>query len=131
VLVDGAHTSESVAALDAVLRELADGPLHLAISTSRDRQPAELLAPLLARAVRVTATAADPDRSRPARSLAAALAEGYPSLEIEIVADPREAVRAARRALPADGLLCITGSMYLAGAARGVLADGRDPGGGV
>ena len=56
-------------------------------------------------------------------ALAAAVRKADPELELRVVPDPQQAVRAARAELATDDLLCATGSVYLAGIARGVLGE--------
>jgi hypothetical protein len=70
----------------------------------------------------VTVTRAEPVRSLAPEALGAAVREADSELELRIVPDPQQAVRAARAELAADDLLCATGSVYLAGIARGVLS---------
>ena len=57
--------------------------------------------------------------------LAAAIRRLAPALEVHEAPDPARAIAAARHALAARDLLCITGSMYLAGAARRALPGGE------
>ena len=46
-----------------------------------------------------------------------------PELTVRTIADPILAVRSAYQTLAADSLLCITGSVYIAGVARTALND--------
>lgn len=123
IVVDGAHTGESVAALASFLDSLAHEAMDLVVSLGADKDPAEVLPLLLERARRVYATAAESTRSRAAEELALALRRLAPRLEVRAVAKPSEALREALRPLAAGDLLCVTGSMYLAGAARRILRD--------
>jgi dihydrofolate synthase/folylpolyglutamate synthase len=106
----------------------------LSISAGKDTD--SILAALLPGADSVTVTCSEPRRSLAAETLAAAVREANPELELTIEPDPERAVRIARAELAADDLLCATGSVYLAGIARGVLLDsptaqfGRSPRGG-
>ena len=125
VVVDGAHTRESAAALADFLEALEHDALDLVVSLSADKDPAVVLPVLLARARRVYVTTAERRRSRPAGELAAAIRRLAPALAVHEAPDPARAIAAARRALAARDLLCITGSMYLAGAARRALPGGE------
>ena len=88
------------------------------------KNAAAILAPLLADAHRVIVTNADPSRSMDsARVTADLIAGGYPASQLRTVQDPRQAVLDVRASLADDDLLCITGSMYMAGVAREVLVD--------
>ena len=95
--------------------------MDLVVSLSADKDPAQVLGALLARARRAWATTAVATRSRPAEELAAALRVLAPSVEVQAVPEPAHALDEARRRLTPRDLLCVTGSMYLAGAARRIL----------
>ena len=81
-------------------------------------------APLLERAHRVVITNADATRSLDSQRLAVDLiSHGYPASRLTATPDPRKAVLEARQALAPRDLLCIAGSMYMAGVARETLLD--------
>jgi len=96
---------------------------HLVLSISAGKDTDSILASLLPGADIVTVTCAQPLRSLTPEALAAAVRKLDPELELRIVPDPQQAVRAARAELACDDLLCATGSVYLAGIARGVLSE--------
>jgi len=133
LIVDAAHTAVSARALATVLASLPRRRCHLVLSISAGKDTDSILAALLPGADRVTVTCSDPRRSLTAETLAAAVREANPELELTIEPDPERAVRIARAELAADDLLCATGSVYLAGIARGVLLEsptaqfGRSP----
>lgn len=120
VVVDGAHTAASIRALAAVLATLPARPAHLVLSFSAGRDPG-FCAPLLSRSDRVTVTRADPCRSLDPAAAARRLRALAPGLAVAVAADPVAALAGALDGLPEDGLLCATGSVYLAGRAREVL----------
>ncbi len=118
VVLDCAHTPESVAALTATLEQLWPGRAWgVLISVSRDKDAARIAAALPPGTLRCVATRAEPVRSLPPRELAAALAgAGIESVECE--PDPLEALARLRAAArPGEGIV-VTGSVYLAGAVR-------------
>jgi dihydrofolate synthase/folylpolyglutamate synthase len=123
LIVDSAHTAASAAALAAVLASLPRRRCHLVLSISAGKDMDSILAALLPGADIVTVTRAEPLRSLAPEALAAAVRDADPELELRIVPDPGQAVRAARTELVADDLLCATGSVYLAGIARRVLRE--------
>ena len=85
---------------------------------------AHVLAPLLAHADSVVVTSVDPTRSADSSDVAADLiAHGFAPSRIRAIGDPREALSYTRGALADDDLLCIAGSMYMAGLARDALLD--------
>ena len=110
-----------------MLKELPARRLHLIVSLSGAKNAAAVLAPLLTHAHSVVVTSADPTRSLDNEELAADLAAGgYPASQLRSVQNPRQAVLDARASLSGDDLLCITGSMYMAGVAREALVGGAD-----
>lgn len=123
LVVDGAHTRESAAALSGLLDTLAHDAMDLVVSLGADKDAGEVLPVLLARARRVYATTAEPTRSHPAEALARTLRSLSPSLPVQAIEEPARALRDALRPLSAEDLLCVTGSMYLAGAARRILRE--------
>lgn len=121
VVIDGAHTEASARALRQVLDALAAVKGRFVLSVSAGKDLAQILAALLPHASEAIVTRADPHRSLAEKDLAAAIREQAPDLPLRIVSDPVEAVREGRRDLPPEGLLCVTGSIYLAGIARAEL----------
>jgi dihydrofolate synthase/folylpolyglutamate synthase len=126
VIIDGAHTVASTRALAEMLKGLPARRMHLLVSLSASRDACAVLAPLLERADRVVVTSADPNRSMDSKRVAATLiAGGYPAPRVLAIADPRKAVRETYGALESHDLLCVAGSMYMAGVARETLLEGK------
>lgn len=121
LVVDAAHTERSAAALARALAGSARGRTHLLLSVSSDKRHAEILAHVLPLASTVFVTRAEPARSRDPEQIAQAIRSAAPLLAVRTVEDPVAAVLAARRGLGPDDRLVVTGSVYLAGAARRVL----------
>jgi dihydrofolate synthase/folylpolyglutamate synthase len=124
LVVDAAHTAASARALAAALEPVPRARTHLVLSVSAGKDLAAILAALLPLAHSVTVTRAEPARSLEPAALAAAVAAAAPGVAVRCVPNPHLAVRAAREALGPDDLLVATGSVYLAGIARAVLAGG-------
>jgi len=118
VIVDAAHTLESVRALAAFLEEVPSRSRHFVLSVSADKALEPMLDLLLPLADSFTLTRADPIRGLAPAEVARRIAAHAGQVEIHIEEDPAQAVRQARASLAADGLLCVVGSVYLAGAAR-------------
>jgi dihydrofolate synthase/folylpolyglutamate synthase len=130
VIIDGAHTPASTRALAEMLKGLPAHKMHLLVSLSVARDAAAVLAPLLNHAHSVVVTSADPTRSLDSEQLAADLvAGGYPASRLRAIPDPRKAVRESRATLAREDLLCVAGSMYMAGVAREMLVGGGDASG--
>ena len=127
VVIDGAHTLASTQALVEMLKDLPANNMHLLVSLSVAKDAGLVLAPLLTHAHRVVVTSADATRSLDSERVAADLvAQGYPASRLRAIPDPRKAVLEIHAALAADDLLCVAGSMYMAGVARETLVGGGD-----
>ena len=122
VIADGAHTPAAVKALLSVLGAVDTSRLVVVVSATRGKDVARMLAPLVRRAVTVIATRAEPSRSLPATQLAGILETIDRRASVIDVDPPADAIRAAVRVAGSDGVVCVTGSMYVAGAARRMLA---------
>jgi dihydrofolate synthase/folylpolyglutamate synthase len=124
-VVDGAH---NVAGVEALARALAEefsveGPQVAVVGMLGGRDPLGMLAPLRSAGIgTVVATAPDSPRALPVEVVAeAARSLGFTVVEAGSMA---EAVAAARAAVPEDGLLLVTGSLYVVADARELLVDG-------
>lgn len=125
IVVDAAHTAVSARALGAVLDRVGR-PVDLVLSVSAGKDADSILAALLPRARSLTLTRAEPTRSLDPAEIARAVAARDPKLPVRVVPNPHLALRAALEALAEDGVLCATGSVYLAGIARRVLSTALD-----
>ena len=126
VVVDAAHTAASARALANALARLPRRRTHLVLSVSAGKDLAAILDACLPLASEATLTRAEPQRSLEPAEIAAAARVAAPDLPLHVVPNPHLALRGAAEALGPDDCLCVTGSVYLAGIARGVL---RQPGG--
>lgn len=123
MLVDSAHTGSSAAALAEVLQRIPRRRSHLVLSISAGKDANAILRNLLPEVNAVTVTRADPIRSLPPSEVAKAIRAAAPGVLVRVVPNPHLALRAAREALGAEDLLCVSGSIYLAGIARRVLSN--------
>jgi folylpolyglutamate synthase/dihydropteroate synthase len=126
VVVDGAHTAASArAAADAVRACFPHRRLHLVLGVLEEKDVAGILAPLLAGAASAVACGVASPRGLPASRLADAV-RAASTVPVRVAADAAEGLEdAIARAAP-DDLVLVTGSLYLAGAARA--AARRRPG---
>ncbi len=123
VVVDGAHTAASARALAIALARLPRRRrTHLVLSVSAGKDLAAILDACLPLASEATLTLAEPQRSLEPAEIVSAARAAAPDLPLRVVPNPQLALRAAAEALGPDDCLCVTGSVYLAGIARGVLA---------
>ena len=123
MLVDSAHTGSSAAALAEVLQRIPRRRSHLVLSISAGKDADAILRNLLPEVNAVTVTRADPIRSLSPSEVAKAIRAAAPGVLVRVVPNPHLALRAAREALGAEDLLCVSGSIYLAGIARRVLSN--------
>lgn len=128
LVVDSAHTPASMAALVAALRAWGcpRTPLYLVLSCSGTRDLAQLAAPLLRQAEGVYLTRADATRSADPLVLAAGLhARRFGGAQAQVIEAPADALAAAWATAPSTGIVCATGSAYMAGAARRWFRGGK------
>lgn len=119
LVVDGAHNVASAEALAETLRTcLPSVPRTLIFGTSRDKDLRGQLRALLPLFDVVIATRyIENPRATPPEEVAAA-ARDLGGRVAPITTDPASALEAAYRLAPPEGLICITGSLFLAAEAR-------------
>ncbi len=121
VIVDNAHTEVSAPRLVYALNRLPRRRLQLVLSISKDKNLESILPILLKDADRVVVTSAEDTRSLDSEELAHRVRGVSSEVELDVIEDPEEAVRKTATDLGVGDLLCVTGSVYLAGIARRVL----------
>lgn len=123
IVLDGAHNLAGARAAGAALSELFPGPSGLiaVVGMLQGRDPTAILDALgLGRARLVVACPAPSPRTLPAEAIAvAARSLGVEATETGSVA---EALDAARGLADEDHCVLVTGSLYVVGAARGLLS---------
>lgn len=115
LLLDGAHTRESLDALFRLVESMrGGGRLHVVFAAMRDKDPADLLRPHLPRIDRLVLTTVDSPRAWPVTELREALSEAAP----DAIETPGavQALSRAREGLGPDDLVLVAGSLYLVGA---------------
>jgi dihydrofolate synthase/folylpolyglutamate synthase len=123
LLVDSAHTGASAAALAEVLRRIPRRRSHLVLSISAGKDADAIVRHLLPEVNAVTVTRAEPVRSLSPSEVATVIRAAAPRVSVQVVPNPHLALRAAREELGAEDLLCVSGSIYLAGIARRIFCD--------
>lgn len=119
VLLDAAHNPAAVSALVAEL-DARRTSFDLLFGVLDDKDVGGMLPPLAARASHVTLTRPESARARPPESLRPLLAPGVPW---RVVHATTEALASALAREPR--LLVVTGSIYLVGRVRAIVAAGR------
>jgi dihydrofolate synthase/folylpolyglutamate synthase len=122
LLIDSAHTRASAAALAEALQRIPRHRAHLVLSISDGKDTEAILKSLLPQVAEVTVTRAEPLRSLAPEEVAKLIREAAPRIAVQVVPNPHLALRAARERLGPDDLLCVTGSIYLAGIARSIFS---------
>jgi dihydrofolate synthase/folylpolyglutamate synthase len=125
VLLDGAHNVAGAQALRTALDDefATDEARALVIGLLREKDPREMLAALGVddAALVVCCRAPSPRAHEPKVIAQAAQDLGVPADAIEVVDSVPEAVGTALLAVPAEGQVIVTGSLYTVGAARAAL----------
>ena len=117
VVIDGAHNGASAEALARQLRrDRPRGQLALVVGINRDKDARAVLAPLVRLAATVIATRSESPRAADPSTVARVAGP-----KARVAADVAGAVAMARAAAGPDGLVCVTGSLALAGDARTAL----------
>ena len=119
LMVDGAHNADSMARLLAALqRHFTYQRLALVVGIMADKDLTGI-ARAIARANvgLVVATAARNPRAMPPERIASALAGSAPNVPVRCAATIEEALPLALTEAGRDDLVCVTGSLYLAGEA--------------
>jgi dihydrofolate synthase/folylpolyglutamate synthase len=127
LVIDGAHNVASAEALAETLRScFPPARRTLVFGTTRDKDLRGQIRALLPAFDTLIATryVENPRSVRP-EDVAAAI-DALGGRVAAIAADPAEALATARRLTPPEGLICVTGSLFLAAEAR-ALALGREP----
>ncbi|HEY3743363.1 MAG TPA: folylpolyglutamate synthase/dihydrofolate synthase family protein [Bryobacteraceae bacterium] len=119
IVADGAHNPAGARALAAYIdRFYAGRPVWMIYGTMRDKAIEEIAGVLFPRAAHILVTAPETQRALRPESMR----EAFPDQQIEVADDLVEALAIAKRELPPDGVIFITGSLYLVGEARRLLA---------
>lgn len=121
LLFDGAHNAAGAQALAAYLDEFAAPPVTMVFGAMMDKDLSEMSAALFPKAQTLILTEPDNPRAASVESLAefARSVDGDPA--ITLAADPKRAMEKAFEMTPSNGLICVTGSLYLIGQVRDIL----------
>ena len=115
VIIDGGHNPDGIHMLKKSLEKL-DRKIVLVIAMMKDKSYAECIEDISRCAANVVATELSGERCLKAAEIGQALSKTNVPYEIE--PNVKNAVERAMRLAGADGVVCICGSLYLAGEAR-------------
>jgi dihydrofolate synthase/folylpolyglutamate synthase len=121
IVLDGAHNGASADALARALRRERRGRrLVLVVGINRDKDARAVLAPLVRIAAAVVVTRSASPRAAIPVAIARLAARGT-RVPVSTAPDISTALAAARADAGPDGIVCVTGSLALAGDARTAL----------
>jgi dihydrofolate synthase/folylpolyglutamate synthase len=124
LLFDGAHNAAGALALRAYLDEFAGGPVTMVFGAMRDKQLGEIGRALFPAARHLVLTEPRSPRAATVQELLRAVPVPPSSSTIALAPSSRDALAVARTHTEAGGLVCVTGSLYLVGEIKSLLAEG-------
>jgi dihydrofolate synthase/folylpolyglutamate synthase len=122
ILFDGAHNAAGALALREFLDEFVQAPITLVFGAMRDKDLTEITATLFPIARRLILTVASNPRSATIETLAQLVPQDFDSSRITLAPSVSEALQAARAVTPSDGIICVTGSLYLIGEVQSIIS---------
>ncbi|MCZ6602057.1 MAG: bifunctional folylpolyglutamate synthase/dihydrofolate synthase, partial [Planctomycetota bacterium] len=118
VLIDGAHTASSARMLREVLEErMSYRRIFCVLAILGDKSIDDILDPLVPLCQEVMLTRAPSPRSTPPELLAKMVLKRFPWAIVHSFDEPEEAFKRALSLASDDDLVCVAGSLYLAGEA--------------
>jgi dihydrofolate synthase/folylpolyglutamate synthase len=123
-LFDGAHNPASARALREYLDEFVKEPIVMMFGAMRDKALDEMAGAVVSRAEVLILTALDNPRAASLDALIAAVPDSFDESKVLRASSVEEALRLVRRVTPANGLVCVTGSLYLVGAVQHAFSCG-------
>jgi dihydrofolate synthase/folylpolyglutamate synthase len=121
LLFDGAHNPAAARALREYLDEFIKDRIVMIFGAMRDKALGEMTAALFSRADKVILTMLDNPRAASIDALVAVVPEDFDQGRLLRASSVAEALQLARAVTPIDGLVCVTGSLYLVGAVQAAL----------
>lgn len=120
-LLDGAHNPGGAAALANYLEESEVRPITLIFGVMRDKSVGEIAEILWPRAGKVILTRPSNPRAMRADELAEFAPDSVAADSLAKTETVAEAIEKARQITPPDGLILVTGSLYLVGEVKKIL----------
>jgi len=120
ILFDGAHNPASAQALRNYLDEFVKRSLTIIFGAMKDKRLSEMAAALFPRADQLILSEMDNLRAAKLEDLIASVPASLDK-KMKTVSNVNEALTTAQQITPPDGLICITGSLYLIGSAQAIL----------
>jgi len=127
MLFDGAHNPAAARVLADYLDEFAQVPITLVFGAMKDKRLHEMAGTLFPKAQLLILTRPDNPRAADVEELAEAVPKGYEPGRVRKAASVSDALQIAGELTRSDGLICVTGSLYLIGAVQQVLQASSGP----
>lgn len=118
ILFDGAHNPAAALALRYYLDEFIKQAVTMIFGAMRDKALPGMAATLFPKADELILTNLDNPRAASVDMLMAAVPKDFDNERVRQASSVSEALRLAREVTPANGLVCVTGSLYLVGAVQ-------------
>ncbi len=125
ILFDGAHNAAGARTLREYLDEFIKAPITLVFGAMRDKDLREVSSILFPTAQRVILTQIANPRAATPEMLLEAVPRGFDSSKLTSVRSVSEAWSEAQKITPPDGIVCVSGSLYLVGEMQRILSDGE------
>ncbi len=122
-LFDGAHNIGGAEALARYLKENETRPITLLFGAMRDKEISAILRRLAPLAERLILTRPSNERSSVAGELLADLSRSVSRERVSLTENVLEAVELANTITPAEGLILVTGSLYLVGEVKKIVGN--------
>jgi len=123
VLLDGAHNVGGAKALAEYLDEFEKRPITLVFGAMREKNVEEIAAILFPLAEKIVLTEPANSRALSYGEILMAMPAGISQLAVFATDKVENAIEIARDITPADGIILVTGSLYLVGEAKRILSS--------
>lgn len=117
-LLDGAHNVAGANALRAYLDEFVDQPITLIFGAMNDKNVTEIADILFSKVDKIILTQPSNSRAMSPEQLAKVVPPGIENDRVVQSRSATEAIKLAKELLPNDGIVLVTGSLYLVGEVR-------------
>jgi dihydrofolate synthase/folylpolyglutamate synthase len=121
ILFDGAHNPAAARALRDYLDEFVKQPITMIFGAMRDKALTEMAAILFSKADELILTKLDNPRAATGEMLQEAVPADFDQARVRLASSAADALKIARVITSPDGLICVTGSLYLVGAVQEIL----------
>lgn len=121
LIFDGAHNPAAARALRDYLDEFVKSPVTMIFGAMKDKRLQEMASLLFPVASELILTEIDNPRAASRQELIGAVPTDFDQNNLRSASSVSDALKTAGEITPDDGLICITGSLYLIGAAQAIL----------